>query len=145
MVIAKFDRERGYAAHVLLASQQHQLGFVSVDLQTVEMKPYTERGENTLQTSNSVLKVRFWAANQKLSIVCVLDHHCFLRELAKIIREHAEEQGAQRRFLKDADVVGKLGRQFSEPRSVSDADTLGVILKVSREPGRVDAVCAELG
>ena len=144
-MIAKFNLKGWNAAHVLLASQQHQLGFVNVDFETVEAKPIIQRRENTLQSSNKTLKVRFWTANQKLSIVRILDHHCILRKKAKIISEDAEEQGAQCRSLKDADVVGKLGRDFGSTLSVGDADTLGVILEVGRKPGWVNSVCAELG
>ena len=42
---------------------------------------------------------------------------------------------AQQRPLKDPDVIGKSGRSFDGTISASDADTLGMILELSREPG----------
>ena len=127
-VIAKFDDKWWNTAHLLSASQQHQLGFVYVGFKAVRAEPLITGGENTFQPCYQALEQRFRAANQKLGVIRVLDHHSITGVQSKVVGKHAEEQGAQRRSLKIPDAVGKPSRDFSGPMSASDADSLGVIL-----------------
>ena len=71
----KFIKKWWNTAHILPASQQHQLGFVYVDFETVRAESLIKRGEDTFQPCYRVLELRFRAANQKLGVVRVLDHH----------------------------------------------------------------------
>ena len=127
MMIAKFDRETRYIAQILGSSQQHQLSFSCIHLQTVGLEPQIDGSQHFFHLSCDVMQVRFFARDQNLCVIGVLCYHCVLGEQGQVVREDVIEQRAEFRVLKNADVVGKWGRLFNVTKIVCEADALCVI------------------
>ena len=72
----------------------------------------------------------FFAADQNLCVVCVLNYNCIFNKLADIVSKNRVKKGSKGRALKNSDVVGQRVGFFDITQIVRDADTLGVILQI---------------
>ena len=75
-----------------------------------------------------------------MGVVCILDYYSVLGEQAEVVGENAKKYRAEGGSLENSDVVGKRSLNFVVSQSISEADTLGVVPKVSRKSSDVDSV-----